>query len=119
MGQFVELGVLLFLAAEPGTLLALMESFQDQEFELKALARAAEMKSSQLQPAALTAWMSLEVALGPSLSLQVELGTLLALAAGLCPLQVQVVGLQISQDLLAELVFWLGSAGKAFLVLKV
>lgn len=105
MGQFVELGVLLFLAAEPGTLPALVESFQGQELALKALARAAEMKSSRLQPAALTAWMSLEVALGPSLSLLVELGTLLALAAGLLPLQVRVVGLQISQDLLAELVF--------------
>lgn len=77
------------------------------------------MKSSRLQPAVLEAWMPLEVGLGASLSLLVELGTLLALAAGLLLLQVQAVGLQISQDLLAELVFWLDSAGKAFLCLKV
>lgn len=110
---------MLSLSAGPGTSLAPVESFQDQEPERETLALAAETKSFLLQPAALEAWMSLEVGLGVSLSLLVELGTLLALAAGLGALQVQPVGLQISQDLLAELVFWLGSAGKAFPGLKV
>lgn len=73
------------------------------------------MRSSLLQPAELGAWQSLEVVLGTSLSLLVELGTLLALVAELWPLQVRAVGLQVLQDLLAELGFGLDSAGKVFL----
>lgn len=92
-----------------------METFPDQESELETLAQAAAMGSSLIQPAELGAWLSLEVVLGTFLSLLVELGTLLALIAGLWPLQVQAVGLQILQDLLAELVFELDSSGKVLL----
>lgn len=115
MGQAVELGVLLSLAAGLRTLLALVETFHDQESELETLAQAAAMRSSLIQPGELGAWLSLEVVLGTSLSLLVERGTLLALVAGLWPLRVQAVGLQVFQDLLAELVFGLDSAEKVLL----
>lgn len=97
MGQAVELGVLLSLAAGLETLLAPVETSHDQESGLETLAQAAAMmRSSLIQPADLGSW--LEVGLGISLSLLVELGTLLALAAGLWPLQIQAVGLQVFQD---------------------
>ena len=115
MGQAVELGVLLSLAAGLRTLQAPVQTFHDQESELETLAQAAAMRSSLIQPGELEAWLSLEVVLGTSLSLLVEQGTLLALVAGLWPLRVQAVGLQVFQDLLAELVFGLGSAGKVLL----
>lgn len=73
------------------------------------------MRSSLIQPGELGAWLSLEVVLGTSLSLLVERGTLLALVAGLWPLRVQAVGLQVFQDLLAELVFGLDCAEKVLL----
>lgn len=103
------------LAAGLGTLLALVETFHDQQSELEILAQAAAMRSSLIRPAELGAWLSLEVVLGTSLSLLVELGTLLTLAAGLWPLQVQAVELQVFQDLVAELVFGPDSAGKVLL----
>lgn len=115
MGQAVELGVLLSLAVGLGTFLAPVETFHDQESELETLAQAAEKRSSLIQPAELGPWLSREVVLGTSLPLLLELGTLLAPVAALRPLQVQAVGLQIFQDLLAELVFGLNSAGKVLL----
>lgn len=115
MGQAVELGVLLSLAVGLGTLLAPVETFHDQESELETLAQAAAMRSSLIQPGELGPWLSLEVVLGTSLPLLLELGTLLALVAALWPLQVQAVGLQVFQDLLAELAFGLDSAGKVLL----
>lgn len=90
MGQAVELGVLLPLAAGLETLLAPVETSHDQESGLETLAQAAAMMtmmtmmtSSLFRPAELGSWLSLEVGLGTSLPLLVELGTLLALAAGL------------------------------------
>lgn len=85
MGQAVELGVLLPLAAGLETLLApMVKTSHDQESEPETLAQAAAMMRSFLfQPAELGSWLSLEVGLGTSLPLLVELGTLLALAAGL------------------------------------
>lgn len=115
MGQAVELGVLLSLAVGLGTFLAPVETFHDQESELETLAQAAEKRSSLIQPAELGPWLSREVVRGTSLPLLLELGTLLAPVAALRPLQVQAVGLQIFQDLLAELVFGLNSAGKVLL----
>lgn len=116
MGQAAELGVLLSLAVGLGTFLAPVETFHDQESELETLAQAAEKRSSLIQPAELGPWLSREVVRGTSLPLLLELGTLLApVAALLRPLQVQAVGLQVFQDLLAELVFGLNSAGKVLL----
>lgn len=115
MGQAAELGVLLSLAVGLGTFLAPVETFHDQESELETLAQAAEKRSSLIQPAELGPWLSREVVRGTSLPLLLELGTLLAPVAALRPLQVQAVGLQIFQDLLAELVFGLNSAGKVLL----
>lgn len=115
MGQAVELGVLPSLAAGLRTLLALVETFHDQESELETLVQAAATRSSLIQPGELGAWLSLEVVLGTSLPRLVERGTLLALVAGLWPLRVQAVGLQVFQDLLAELVFGLDSAEKVLL----
>lgn len=115
MGQAAELGVLLSLAVGLGTFLAPVETFHDQESELETLAQAAEKRSSLIQPAELGPWLSREVVRGTSLPLLLELGTLLAPVAALRPLQVQAVGLQVFQDLLAELVFGLNSAGKVLL----
>lgn len=92
---------MLSLAAGPGTLLAQLEPFQAQESELESLAQVAVMRSSLIQPADLGAWLSLEVEPEASLSQRA--------------LQAQAVGLQVSQDLVAELVFGLDSSGKAFL----
>lgn len=106
---------MLSLAAGPGTLLAQLEPFQAQESELESLAQVAVMRSSLIQPADLGAWLSLEVEPEASLSQRAVLRSLLVLAAGLWALQAQAVGLQVSQDLVAELVFGLDSSGKAFL----
>lgn len=112
----VELGLLLSLAAGQGTLLARLEPFQAQESELESLAQVVVMRSSLIQPAELGVWLSLEIEPEASLSQRAVLRTLLlALVAGLWALQVQAVGIQVSQDLVAELVFGLDSSGKAFL----
>lgn len=115
MDQAVELAVLLSLAAGLGAFLALVETFREQESELEISAQAAVMTSSLIQPAELGAWLSLDDVLETSRSLLVELGTLLTLAAGLWTLQVQAAGLQAFQDLVAELLFALDSAGKLLL----
>lgn len=114
VAQVGELGILVAPSAGQGALLVL-------EAELETLVQAAALQALLslvaglwvfLSPAELRALLSLAVGLGSSLALVAELRVLLAQAEAWKIFQVQAVGLEVFQDLLAESVVWKGFAAR-------